>query len=783
MSDGLQGYELRSKVGADHLGEIWMALRKSPPGLVRVRLISFESLNESGVQARYVEEIRKAFKTAHSGLIPGVEVGVDDGRAFTVVEWPDGETLSERLRRDGRLTQLEAIRIVADAAAALEAAWTAEGVWHGHLTPDRIHLWPEGRVSVLDLGQTGVVPLRATERMADYLRVLRAVPFYSAPELVRGAASVDFRADVYSLGALLYHALTGTAPFGDRPAAEALDQHLMGFLDDPCEIHRGLTRGAGWLIEKMMSRDPARRYAGWAEFRADLAAVRGGRDPSGPRPEAGVSVVRRGPKREPGLPAAAPGIRVAARKGRMPALRPRKMTAVRSAVPMPSTSDSGAGLRLAIIGLVLVAGGVIGVRHYMQKNRISLDAPRSAGEEARARAPATRTSRPEPPPPRVQPDVPPMAFEEIFGPARSRDDIGAATPPPSRFGPRAPSPPEGMAAGPGGPDERDALAEHPAFQRAAGLFNAALAVFKEFERTRDASQLDRVAAMSEEAAKMFAQIESQFPGDRRVRKYIEQCYGLARYARQSYLASGRIADSRNPWGRPSLAAPPPARSRVVRPEPPDMESPQTAGEGLKLGPAWNAPIRVGAGLVRELRDLLAPHGAPAADMGPNPGLLIHPGIPYLERMDKVAARLGIPPIGGTGDDVTFPGFPERSLRYFAFDSDSANPPYKGGRLIVDTTRRAVGVQWIDTTPSGQLTLPEEMFAAKWSIYDPIGGKIRDRPTHRIAHRVRSSNGVIRIDTEVMDPAAAPNARSLGRYSLQLAQPIVDLTLLRMTAAQ
>jgi serine/threonine-protein kinase len=781
MSDGLQGYELRSKVGADHLGEIWMALRKSPPGLVRVRLVSFQSVNESGVQARYLDEVRRAFKAAHAGLVPGVEVGADDGRVFTVVEWPDGETLAERLRREGRLTQAEAIRIVADAAAALEAAWSSGGVWHGHLTPDRIHLWPEGRVSVLDLGQTGIVPLRASEMVADYLRVLRAVPFYSAPELVRGAASVDFRADMYSLGALLYQALTGTAPFGDRPAAEALDQHLMGFLDDPSEIHRGLTRGAGWLIEKMMARDPARRYVAWADFRADLAAVRGGRDPSGQRLEAGVSVVRRGPKRESGTPAAAPGLKVAARKGRMPVLRPRKMAAARSAIPMPSTSDSGASLRLAVIGLVLIGGGAIGVRHHMQKNRIVLETPRSAGEVARERAMASRTARPEPAP-RAQADTPPMAFEEIYGPARTRDDSGAATPPPSRFGPQATVPSEGIAMGPGQGDERDALAEHPAFQKAAGLFNAALAVYHEFEKTKDASQLDRVAAMSEEAAKMFAQIESQFPGDRRVRKYIEQCFGLARYARQSYLASGRIGDSRPSRRRPSLPAPPSTQRRPVRPLLPDMESPQAAAEGLKLGPAWNAPIRVGAGLVRELRDLLAPHGSPVADMSPKPGLMIHPGIPYLERLDRVATRLGIPPIGGTGDDVTFPGFPERSLRYFAFDSSDANPPYKGGRLIVDMARHAVGVQWIDTTPSGQTMLPEEMFAPKWSIYDPIGGKIRDRPSHRIAHRVRSSNGMIQIDTEVVDPAAPPNARSLGRYSLRIAQPIVNLTLLRMSAA-
>jgi hypothetical protein len=204
-------------------------------------------------------------------------------------------------------------------------------------------------------------------------------------------------------------------------------------------------------------------------------------------------------------------------------------------------------------------------------------------------------------------------------------------------------------------------------------------------------------------------------------------------------------------------------------------------ESLKLAPAWNAPIRVGAGLVRELRDLLQAHGKPAIDTDPKPGLLIHPSIPYLERMDGVTRRLGIPPLGGSGDDITFPGFPERSLRYFAFESTSANPPFKGGRLIVDTFGHAVGVQWMDETPAGQLTLPGDLFAAKWSIYDPVAGRIRERSSYRIAHRVRGGGGVVRIETEVMDPAAPETERSRGRYNLQLAQPVVDLMLMRMAA--
>jgi len=788
MSDGLTGYELREKVATDHLGEIWLALRKDPAGLVRVRIVTFQALNELSVRPRFVDGMTRAFRVRHPGLAAGVEAGVHEERAFGVVEWPDGLTLGTRLRRESRLTQSESLKIAGEVAVALEAGWTSGGLWHGQLTPEGIHLWPEGRVSVLDLGQTGIEPLRASGQVADFLRLLRAVPFYSAPELVRGAASVDFRADVYSLGAILYHMMTGAAPFGDRPPAEALDNHLMGFLDDPCELNRDLSRGAGWLIEKMMSRDPARRHADWASLRADLTAVRNGGDPAGQRPEAGASVIRRGAKRDPGLSAALRQPGAAGRRGgrrgagagggRTPKVVVAGAPTGASATPVAS---SGSGARLAVIGALLIVGGGLGIREYMKRNQITVDRPRTADEIARENAQRAAASRP------VRPDAPPQ------GPVPGIEDIVGRpdSPPPPRPMPEqlaeiavdrpGPASPDAPAA----PGQKDPLLEHPRFKQAAGLFNMALGLFKEFEASRNPSQLDRVASMSEEAAKLFEQCEPGFPGDRRVRKYVEQCYGLARFARQSLLSSGNLTDGRTsrPPTSPLPAPPSSVQGALARlPVPPPATPPPAVTESLKLGPAWNGPIRVGASLVRELRDLLQSHGKPAVDTDPKPGLLIHPSVPYLEKMDNVTRRLGIPPMGGTGDDLTFPGFPERSLRYFAFDSNSANPPYKGGRLIVDTFGHAVGVQWMDETPAGALALPEEMFAAKWSIVDPIAGRIRERPGHRIAHRVRGGNGVVQIDTEVMDPSAPASSRSLGRYSLQLAQPVVDLMLMRMSTA-
>ena len=128
MSDGLQGYELREKVGTDHLGEIWLALRKEPAGLVRVRIVTFQALNEMAVQPRYVDGMARAFRVRHPGLAPGVEAGVDGERAFGVVEWPDGLSLGTRIRREGRLTQAESLKIAGEAAAEIGRASCRERV-------------------------------------------------------------------------------------------------------------------------------------------------------------------------------------------------------------------------------------------------------------------------------------------------------------------------------------------------------------------------------------------------------------------------------------------------------------------------------------------------------------------------------------------------------------------------------------------------------------------------------------------------------------------------------
>ncbi|MCX7818024.1 MAG: hypothetical protein N2652_02265 [Kiritimatiellae bacterium] len=789
MSPALrERFELRSRILTDALGEVWHALAHDPPGPVRVRLLNGSGLTTPEVRGALLECARRAARVRSPGLPEPIAADLDpeSGAVYLATTWPDGETLGARLRREGRLSFAEGIRVAREVASALETTWRAERLPHAHLTADRIHLWPEGRAGVLELGATAVEELARAGLTGTMLRLLRAAPHFVAPELVRGGANLDARTDIYSLGAVLYYTWTGRLPFGDSPAPEALDKHLMGFLDDPCELNPDLPLAAGWMLERWMSRSPDRRPPEWSAALADLEAVAQQRPPGGERLPAGASVIRRGARRDPEL--AQRLNRPAARLPRRP-LRTTSGSNGTAKVTLPApppsgpvpVARSGGGdfARIMTIALLLVAAAAWFARDHL---RALFQGPPTVARPVAP--PVVRPAAPSAEPAPAQ--TPSVTLEEILGlrpvalpppvPPSPRNHTNAiATEPP-------PAPAEENPAAP------DPLMAHPAFHRAAQMFNESLQLFGQYRQTARPEILDRVEQLAEEAARMFEEVQRTFPADRRLRRYVEQCYGMVRYARQTRLSDGHLngGDRRPRRGHPTPPrAPLPAPPSSVAPTPPRLspaqppsDAPPSRPREPALAPDWNAPLRIGAGLARELSDILRVAGPPPAAAIPS---LLPGGVPYLEPFDRAAARLGIPPPSGSGTDITFPGFPARSLRYFEFSAPPNSGPFTTGRLIVDGLGQTVGIQWMDERPAAPM-LPEEHFSPKWSIADPVAGRIREKSSHRVGHRGRCTDGVVSIETEIVDPTAPPETRSIARYRLDLAEPLARLILERPAAA-
>jgi tetratricopeptide (TPR) repeat protein len=213
---------------------------------------------------RFLREARAAAKLQHPNIVAIHEVGEVDGKHYFTMDLVEGESLDVRVGR-GPLPAKEACAIVRDAARAVHYAHE-QGIVHRDLKPGNILLAKDGRPVVTDFGLARQVTEKPLTQSGDVL----GTPAYMPPEQARGAGrAADRRSDLYALGAVLYHLLTGRAPFAGPPL-----EVLLAVLDRdppaPRSIAPSVHPDAETIVLKAMEKDPARRYATAAELADDL---------------------------------------------------------------------------------------------------------------------------------------------------------------------------------------------------------------------------------------------------------------------------------------------------------------------------------------------------------------------------------------------------------------------------------------------------------------------------------------------------------------------------------
>ncbi len=274
---------------------------------------------------RFLREARAATSINHANIVDVTDFGIlADGPVYFVMEYLEGKSLEDVIEKDGAVELHRALNVANQIALALEAAHQV-GVIHRDLKPDNIMLlkrpgrrdlvrmapdqsWITEReesydfVKVLDFGIAKV--LIQDELMADTVQgAVFGTPEYMSPEAARGE-DVDHRADVYSLGVILFDMLCGRPPFEAPQSSEVLSMHIHQAPPSPREFapHREITEMAEAVILRAMQKDPRRRYQNMSEFRRDLANAYGS-----------ISYRRHG--------AAAPGIEPRGQEARTPKKR------------------------------------------------------------------------------------------------------------------------------------------------------------------------------------------------------------------------------------------------------------------------------------------------------------------------------------------------------------------------------------------------------------------------------------------------------------------------------
>ncbi|MBU1695176.1 MAG: serine/threonine protein kinase, partial [Verrucomicrobia bacterium] len=284
----LPGYEILSVLGRGRASVVWAARASAEEPPVAVKWLRLDEGSDESFRRRALEEARAAIRLNHPGIVALKDAGELDGGLYYVMEFVDGCTLAELLERKGRLQTKHAVQIVEGVALALTYAWDRERLIHHDLCPANIMLERDGTVRVADMGVLPPGGVAYRERHS-----------YAAPEQAGGLTAADYRANIYSTGALLYEMTTGRKPFREITDIEAMDRQLPDQLPDPQELNREITSGVGWLMEKSMIRDAANRYRTWAEWLADLHEVAKGGWPLSELPVSGQSLVLRSALRFP----------------------------------------------------------------------------------------------------------------------------------------------------------------------------------------------------------------------------------------------------------------------------------------------------------------------------------------------------------------------------------------------------------------------------------------------------------------------------------------------------
>jgi hypothetical protein len=249
-------YRIVRLLGRGGMGAVYLARDLALDREVAIKVVKTDSSGRE-IQDRLRREARTAAKLSHPNIVPLHAFGEVEGMPYFVMGYVRGEALAARLRRDGRLPEDEARRIVADLAEALDHAHR-QGVVHRDVKPDNVLLDDEsGRALLTDFGVAKA--LGRSETLTAVGSVV-GTPSYMSPEQAAGRADIDGRSDIYSLGVMAYAMLTGRLPFEGKTAADVLTKHLTQEPPPLRSLAPTLPDATVLAVEHCLAKDPARRW-------------------------------------------------------------------------------------------------------------------------------------------------------------------------------------------------------------------------------------------------------------------------------------------------------------------------------------------------------------------------------------------------------------------------------------------------------------------------------------------------------------------------------------------
>jgi serine/threonine protein kinase len=259
-------YDLFEKIAEGGMGTVYKALDKSSGQVVAIKVVPPQVAKNPVLMKRFEQEYTVANSLVHPNIVRALDFGAHNGSPYLVMEYVDGDSLGQRVDRDGKIAETEAIKLIGQVAQALHKAHK-QGLVHRDVKPDNVLVTADGVAKLVDLGL-----VKELETDLNLTRTGRGLgtPHFMAPEQFRNAKNADVRCDIYSLAATLYHIVTGELPFKSSGPLDAWMKKINNELVPARELVPTLAERTCWAMRRAMSVEPNQRPATCREFIEDL---------------------------------------------------------------------------------------------------------------------------------------------------------------------------------------------------------------------------------------------------------------------------------------------------------------------------------------------------------------------------------------------------------------------------------------------------------------------------------------------------------------------------------
>lgn len=294
----IPGVRFEHLIGTGGMSEVWLGYHGGLNREVAIKVmykdaaVSGEDVRQFMLESRVMENIN------HRGIVHSYEADCRDGRYYFIMDYVDGYTFALLLTRQKQIPEADALVVLDSVADALAYAWREHGVIHCDLKPDNLMVGSDGLVKIMDLGLCHIMGgggMGSQLKGADGKpkETITGTPAYMSPEQIYGDKDIDPRADIYCMGATLYHLVTGNILFPSLSNDETLVAHVDSarFAPDPRTANPRLSAGFVRMLSKMCAKDRAYRYDSWEKVLDDSRLVQSGGIPE-PLPAGAVSSIK-----------------------------------------------------------------------------------------------------------------------------------------------------------------------------------------------------------------------------------------------------------------------------------------------------------------------------------------------------------------------------------------------------------------------------------------------------------------------------------------------------------